>query len=98
MSKTQFIFTPEQIKLLQKQQFSDTEPGTLLKDFNSLLAFIGEQGIAVSEKSQLFAMNTLADLNQLLTHPLEIKLKRPAQKSLPPINALYLLLRSSGLA
>ncbi|MFU8788916.1 MAG: IS1096 element passenger TnpR family protein [Methylobacter sp.] len=97
MSKKQFIFTPEQIELLKKQQFSDTEPGTLLKDFNSLLAFIGKQGIAVSEKTQLFAMNTLADLNQLLTHPLEIKLKRPAQKSLPPINALYLLLRSSGL-
>ncbi len=98
MNKKKFLFTPEQIELLKKQQFSDTQPGTLLKDFNSLLAFIGDQGIAVSEKSQLFAMNTLPALNQLLTHPLDVKLKRPLQKSFPHLNALYLLLRSSGLA
>ncbi|MGZ8158808.1 MAG: IS1096 element passenger TnpR family protein [Methylobacter sp.] len=90
--------TPEQIEILKKQPFSDTEPGTLLKDFNSLLAFIGKTGIAVSEKTQLFALNTLADINRLLTHPLDVKLKRPVQKSFPYINGLYLLLRSSGLS
>lgn len=90
--------TPAQIESLNKQQFSDTEPGTLLKDFNSLLAFIGKTGIAVSEKTQLFALNTLADINRRLTHPLDVKLKRPVQKSFPYINGLYLLLRSSGLS
>ncbi|MDO9142300.1 MAG: hypothetical protein Q7U38_18435, partial [Methylobacter sp.] len=94
----QFLFTPEQIKLLKEQPLSETQPGTLLKDFNSLLAFIGDQGIAVSEKSQLFATNTLPALNQILTHPLDVKLTRPQQKSFPHLNALYLLLRSSGLA
>jgi hypothetical protein len=29
--------------------------------------------------------------------PLDVKLKRPQQKSFPRINALYLLLRASGL-
>lgn len=90
--------TPEQIEILKKQRFSDTEPGTLLKDFNSLLEFIGKTGIAVSEKTQLFALNTLADINRRLTHPLDVKLKRPLQKSFPYINGLYLLLRSSGLS
>lgn len=90
--------TPAQIEILKKQQFGDTKPGTLLKDFNSLLEFIGKTGIAVSEKNQLFAQNTLAELNRLLTHPLEMKLKRPVQKSFPHINGLYLLLRSSGLS
>ncbi len=90
--------TPAQIEILTKQQFGDTKPGTLLKDFNSLLEFIGETGIAVSEKNQLFARNTLAELNRLLTHPLDVKLKRPLQKSFPYINGLYLLLRSSGLS
>ncbi len=89
--------TPEQIEILKKQQFSDTEPGILLKDFNSLLEFIGKTGIAVSEKTQLFAPNTLADINRRLTHPFDVKLKRPVQKSFPYINGLYLLLRSSGL-
>jgi hypothetical protein len=90
--------TPAQIEILKKQHFSDTEPGTLLKDFNVLLEFIGETGIAVSEKTQLFALNTLAELNRRLTHPLDVKLKRPMQKSFPYINGLYLLLRSSGLS
>lgn len=98
MSNTQILCTPAQIEILKKQQFSDTEPGTLLKDFNSLLGFIGETGIAVSEKTQLFALNTLAELNRRLTHPLDVKLKRPLQKSFPYINGLYLLLRSSGLS
>ncbi|MDI1292898.1 MAG: hypothetical protein PSV18_09150 [Methylobacter sp.] len=98
MSNTKNSCTPAQIEILKKQQFSDTEPGMLLKDFNSLLAFIGETGIAVSEKTQLFALNTLAELNQVLSHPLAVKLKRPLQKSFPHINGLYLLLRSSGLS
>lgn len=98
MNNTQTPCTPEQIEILKKQQFSGTEPGTLLKDFNSLLKFIGKTGIAVSEKTQLFALNTLPELNRLLTHPLDVKLKRPVQKSFPHINGLYLLLRSSGLS
>ena len=89
---------PKQIEILKKQRFSDTEPGTLLKDFNSLLEFIGKTGIAVSEKTQLFAINTLPEINRVLTHSLDVKLKRPVQKSFPHINGLYLLLRSSGLS
>lgn len=98
MNQTAIACTPEQIGILKKQQFSGTEPGTLLKDFNTLLEFIGDTGIAVSEKTQLLAQNKLAELNRLLTHPLDVKLKRPVQKSFPHINGLYLLLRSSGLS
>ncbi len=98
MNNKRIPCTHAQIEILKKQQFSGTKPGTLLKDFNSLLEFIGKTGIAVSEKNQLFAQNTLAELNRLLTYPLEVKLKRPVQKSFPHINGLYLLLRSSGLS
>ncbi len=51
MSNKHIPCTPAQIEILKKQQFGDAEPGTLLKDFNSLLAFIGKTGIAVSEKT-----------------------------------------------
>ena len=33
-----------------------------------------------------------------MSNPLDIKLKRPQQKSFPHINGLYLLLRASGLS
>ena len=42
-------------------------------------------------------MKSLAELNQHLSEPIHTALKRPQQKSYPPINGLYLLLRASGL-
>ncbi len=98
MNQTTITWTPEQIGILAKQVFSGTEPGTLLQDFDTLLEFIGKTGTAVSEKTQLFAINTLPEINRVLTHSLDVKLKRPVQKSFPHINGLYLLLRSSGLS
>lgn len=90
--------TPEPIEFIKNQPFNDSQPGTLLKDFASLLDFIGSNGIAVSEKNQFFAMKLLPEINQRLAKPLAVTLKRPLQKSFPHINALYLLLRASGLS
>jgi len=89
--------TSGQIQTLKDQLFNDNEPGTLLKDFSSLLDFIGTTGITVSKKNHLFAIKLLPALNELMSTPLESKLKRPQQKSFPHINGLYLLLRASGL-
>jgi hypothetical protein len=97
MKKKKAILTPDQILCLKNQTFSDNEPGTLLKDFSSLLDFIGPGGIPVSGKNHLMAIKLLPQLNLLMSHPLDVKLKRPQQKSFPHINGLYLLLRASGL-
>ena len=96
MKKKKATLTPDQIQCLKNQTFSDNEPGTLLKDFSTLLDFIGPTGIPVSGKNHLIAIKLLP-LNQLMTNPLDAKLKRPQQKSFPHINGLYLLLRASGL-
>ncbi|MCF7987465.1 MAG: hypothetical protein K9L60_07860 [Methylovulum sp.] len=74
------ILAPEQILCLKSQQFSDTEPGTLLKDFSSLLDFIGSTGIPVSKENHLLAIKLLPQLNQLMSNPLDVKLKRPPAK------------------
>jgi len=97
MKKKKAILTPDQILCLKNQTFSDNEPGTLLKDFSSLLDFIGPGCIPVSGKNHLMAIKLLPQLNLLMSHPLDVKLKRPQQKSFPHINGLYLLLRASGL-
>ena len=97
MKKIKATLTPDQIQCLKKQTFNDNEPGTLLKDFSSLLDFIGSDGIPVSGKNHLMAVKLLPQLNQMMSHPLDVKLKRPQQKSFPHINGLYLLLRASGL-
>ena len=87
----------EAIALLRQQNITETEPGTILQDFQTLLDFIGEKGIAVSSKQHCLPMKSLAELNQHLSNPINTALKRPQQKSYPPINGLYLLLRASGL-
>jgi len=97
MKKLKTGLTQNQIQYIKNQRFNDNEPGTLLKDFASLLDFISTTGIPVSKKNHLFAIKLLPVLNQLMTTPLESQLKRPQQKSFPYINGLYLLLRASGL-
>ena len=96
MKKLKTELTSTQIQCLKNQRFGDNEPGTLLKDFTSLLDFIGTTGIPVSKKNHLFAIKLLPQLNQLMSNPLDVKLNRPQQKSFPHINGLYLLLRASG--
>lgn len=88
--------TPD-LNSLTQQSITETEPGTILKDFQALLDFVGEAGVPVSSTNHLIAAKLLAEFNQRLSHPIQIDLKRPVQKSYPPINGLYLLLRTTGL-
>ena len=87
----------EQVELLTKQSIDLTSPGTILADFQIFLDFIGNEGISVSEKIHTLSAKSLADLNQRLSQPIELDLKRPIQQSYPAIDGLYLLLRACGL-
>jgi Plasmid pRiA4b ORF-3-like protein len=89
--------SPDEIALLTQTVITETSPGTILKDFQTLLEFIGEKGIVVSANNHSLPMKSLGELNQLLSEPLQIDLKRPVQKSYPPIDGLYLILRTLGL-
>jgi hypothetical protein len=90
--------TPEAEHILAAQTIDDNGPGTVSRDFKTLLAFIGSTRAIVSSKNNLLPMASLAQLNAQMTHPIQLALKRPMQKSYPHINALYLLLRTTGLA
>jgi hypothetical protein len=61
-----------------------------------LLARFIECDVQISA-SRLLAIQLLPEINAHMTHPLQLKLKRPLQKSYPHINGLYLLLRASGM-
>ncbi|MGB7413526.1 MAG: hypothetical protein WA902_04890 [Thermosynechococcaceae cyanobacterium] len=85
------------IALLKTQTITETGPGTILQDFQTALDFIGAEGVAISGKRQHLPLKLLSELNQRLSNPIEIDLKRPQQKSFPPIHGLYLLLRATGI-
>ncbi len=89
--------TEAAIAQLTQQPITATAPGSILQDFQTLLDTIGEGDVNVSPTHHLFAAKWLAEFNSKLTHPDQIDLKRPVQKSYPTINGLYLLLRATGL-
>lgn len=89
--------TDEEQQLLQKQTISNEMPGSILKDFETLLGVVGEKGIETAGKYSFFSMGKLAEINSQLTHSVQLNLKRPQQKSFPHVNGLYLLLRSTGI-
>ncbi|HEY9738762.1 MAG TPA: hypothetical protein V6D06_20855 [Trichocoleus sp.] len=86
------------IATLQSQAITETEPGTILQDFQAMLDLIEAEGIPVSGKRFQFALKLLPELNQRLSRPIQVDLKRPQQKSYPNLHGLYLLLRATGLA
>lgn len=95
---TRYKLTPEQRKMLSAQTIDENSPGSILRDFETLLDFIGPEGVEVGGKHQLLPLKRLGEINARLSRPIELDLKRPVQKSYPHINGLYLLLRASGLA
>ena len=75
--------SPVHRRVLQNQPISEREPGAVLRDFASLLDFVGAREIVVSGKHQLLPMSLLAELNSRLSRTNQISLKRPQQKSYP---------------
>ena len=84
-------------KILKRQQIDQSGPGTILVDFETLLAFVGSDGLKASGKNYRLPMAALGDLDEQMTRPLRPNLKRPQQLSYPHLNGLFLLLRATGL-
>jgi hypothetical protein len=88
---------PEHEKILRNLKIDANGPGTILRDFETLLGLLKEKdGLTITTSGQL-PLNTLEDINTHLARPIQMNLKRPQQKSYPPIQGLYLLLCASGL-
>ena len=87
----------EKAAILEAQAITETAPGTILQDFQTVLEAIGPEGISVSGKRQHIPRQLLAEINEHLVNPLQIDIQRPQQKSYPPLHGLYLLLRATGI-
>jgi hypothetical protein len=96
-TKTAKQLPPEIERVLREQRITETEPGPVVRDFNTLLDFIASHNVPAGGKNQLLPMDALAALNARMTRPIEVRLKRPMQKSYPNLQGLYLMARASGL-
>lgn len=84
--------------LFRRQKIDLDHPGTILRDFESVLDAFGTEGMRSTGKYHLFPQDRLFELDARLARPLRPKLKRPQQRSFPHLNGLYLLLRATHLA
>lgn len=82
---------------LQTQLINREAPGPILRDFDLMLDAIGTEGIATKSKRGNLPTNLLADLNQRISHPLDLQLTRPLLRDYPNLSGLYILLRVTGL-
>ena len=89
--------SPAQRTLLQKQTVGRDGPGTILRDFETLLRFVSERDVPVSGIHQVLPLAVLPELNGRMARPFVINLQRPQMRSFPNLAGLYLLLRASGL-
>jgi len=91
------ILSAAQEKLLREQVFDADHPGTLLRDFQTVLDFIGPGGVRVAAKSSMLLTDEVTELDGRLTRPLRLQLKRAMPSSHPYLQGLHLLLRATGL-
>ncbi len=85
-------------KFLSEQVIDENGPGTILRDFEAMLEFIGENSpLEVSKKMGYLPQKMLEDINGRLAHPLKIGFKSPKMLTYPNISGLYLLARAAGL-
>src|SRR5689334_4871600 len=81
------------------EQVIDTErPGPILRDFRTVLDFVGAKGVKAAGKYHLLPIESIGELDARLSRPLRLELKRPQLRSHPYLWGLHLLLRASGLS
>ncbi len=86
-----------QSESLKPQPIDESGPGTILRDFQTLLDFVGTAGVKTGGKNHRLPLAALGELDERMSNPLRPRKSRPQQLSYPHLNGLYLLLRTSGL-
>ena len=85
-------------KVLYNHFITADQPGTILRDFDTLLHIVHDaQPLKVTSSNSLIPMKMLPDINARMVNPIRLDLKRPQHKSFPNILGLFLLLRATGL-
>ena len=89
--------TDPNTQVLRRQAIDASGPGSILRDFETLLEFIGAEGPAAPGKYHFLPLERLGELDAKMSRPLRPRLERPQQRSFPAIDGLYLLLRATRL-
>jgi hypothetical protein len=78
---------------LPPQQFTLDGPGTILRDVETMLGFVGPAGIFTKGKNANLPIDRLPELNLKSGFPVELRLKRALLKDYPNLAGTFILLR-----
>lgn len=84
-------------EVLRGQEVTPEQPGTILRDVETVLDAIGTKGVPTKSKQGNLPSAMLADLNARLEDPVKLDLKRPLLRDYPNLAGVYILLRLLGL-
>ena len=90
-------FTADHEQVLTEQVIDAEHPGPILRDFDVILEYVGDAGVKACGKYNLLPIDAIPILDERLSRPLRLNLKRPQLKSHPYLQGLHLLLRATGL-
>ncbi len=90
--------TKAEEQCLRDQVITVDQPGPVLRDFRVILDFLGPDGVEAAGKHNLLPIKLVGELDDRLSRPLHLKLKRPQLRSHPYLQGLNLLLRASSLS
>ncbi len=89
--------TEKSKEIFQNQVIDEHQPGTILRDFTTLVEFIGADGLKTTGKYFMLPQGRLNELNERMSRPIQHRLKRPQQRSFPHLHGLFMILRASGI-
>ncbi|MSU48353.1 MAG: hypothetical protein EXS37_04545 [Opitutus sp.] len=84
-------------QILTEQTISAGGPGTILRDVETLIDFIGERGLTSKARTGNLSAEELPELNARLAGPITLGLKRPLLRDYPNIAGPFVLLRVMDL-
>jgi len=82
---------------LGKKEITLKNNQTIVEDINRVINHIQTNKILATKAKRYFGLKHIKELNDILVNPLNIISTRPAQKTYPNINGLYLILRAMGI-
>ena len=82
---------------LTEQRIEPGNPGTILNDIQTMLEFVGPQGLLTQSRNAALPTDRLPELNARISHPLELRLKRALLRDYPNLAGLFILLRVMNL-
>ncbi|MCL5097498.1 MAG: plasmid pRiA4b ORF-3 family protein, partial [Candidatus Omnitrophica bacterium] len=87
----------ESRRRLAEQQIAPGGPGTILKDIEAFIEFVGPDGLITKSRNASVPADRLSELNQKISHPIALNLKRALLRDYPNLAGLFILLRVMDL-